>query len=196
MGLHFQYLTEGTISKKFLEAGIDEAGRGCLAGPVVAAAVILMCPIPELNDSKKLTPKQRENLAEIIKKTATAYAIATSSEHEIDALNILNATLLAMHRSLSKLNPQPQHILVDGNTFRPYKTIPHTCIPQGDAQYQTIAAASILAKTFRDELIESLEPEASLYEWKKNKGYPTPTHKTLIKLHGLSRYHRKSFQIR
>ena len=178
-----------------LEAGCDEVGRGCLAGPVIAAAVILQTPIDELNDSKKLSPKKRTRLAEIIKKEALTYAIASASVKEIDALNILEATLLAMHRCLRQLSPQPEALLIDGTEFLPYGTLPHHCIPQGDSKYQSIAAASILAKTHRDELMKNLDKGFPHYQWNQNKGYPTAQHLQALQTYGPSPLHRTSFKI-
>ena len=188
------------------EAGCDEAGRGCLAGPVVAAAVILPADRPVLEelkavtDSKKLSHKQREQLRPLILGKALAWGIAEVSPEEIDGINILNASILAMHRALMELKMQPEHILVDGNRFKPYsgkgKTpLPHTCVVKGDAKFLSIAAASILAKTHRDGLMEKLHGEFPVYRWNINKGYPTEAHRDAIRAHGPSPYHRKSFQL-
>ena len=180
-----------------LEAGTDEAGRGCLAGPVTAAAVILPkdINIPQLNDSKKLSEKQRNELRPLIEKHALAYGVAHVFQEEIDQINILNAALKAMHLALDLLEPRPECILVDGNRFHPYKKIPHNCIVKGDGKFQNIAAASILAKTYRDDYMNQIDREYPFYGWKKNKGYPTKHHHNAILHHGTSVYHRKSFQL-
>lgn len=180
-----------------LEAGCDEAGRGCLAGPVVAAAVIL----PEhfsnelLNDSKQLSEKQRAKLRPIIEQEALAWAVAYVDNHEIDEINILNASILAMHRALGQLSVQPEHIIVDGNRFKPYGSTPHLCIVKGDGKYMSIAAASILAKTHRDEYMENLHGQFPVYNWKKNKGYPTREHRRGIADYGITDFHRTSFTL-
>ena len=178
-----------------IEAGCDEAGRGCLAGPVVAAAVILKQPIIGLNDSKLLTKKRRNELRIEIEKSALAYAVAIVSPEQIDEINILKASIEAMKIALGKLAITPQHILIDGNMFSTYKSIKHTTIIKGDTKFQSIAAASILAKTYRDEIMESLHKENSAYKWDKNKGYPTKEHREAIRLNGISIHHRKSFQL-
>jgi ribonuclease HII len=178
-----------------IEAGCDEAGRGCLAGPVVAAAVILKQPIIGLNDSKLLTKKRRNELRIEIEKSALAYAVAIVSPEQIDEINILKASIKAMKIALDKLAITPQHILIDGNMFSTYKAIKHTTIIKGDTKFQSIAAASILAKTYRDEIMESLHLENSAYKWDKNKGYPTKEHREAIRLNGISIHHRKSFQL-
>ncbi len=178
-----------------IEAGCDEAGRGCLAGPVVAAAVILKQPIIGLNDSKLLTKKRRNELRIEIEKSALAYAVAIVSPEQIDEINILKASIEAMKIALDKLAITPQHILIDGNMFSTYKAIKHTTIIKGDTKFQSIAAASILAKTYRDEIMESLHLENSAYKWDKNKGYPTKEHREAIRLIGISIHHRKSFQL-
>ncbi|OFY50151.1 MAG: ribonuclease HII [Bacteroidetes bacterium GWF2_41_31] len=177
------------------EAGCDEAGRGCLAGPVFAAAVILPPGYQHelLNDSKKLSPKQRNFLRQIIEKEAIAYGVASCSPEEIDEINILNASFLAMHRAIDKLKPNPQLLLIDGNRFTPYKTIPHRCLIKGDSRYLSIAAASILAKTYRDEYMLELHHRYPNYAWLKNKGYPTMEHKLAIREFGITPYHRKTF---
>lgn len=180
-----------------LEAGCDEAGRGCLAGPVVAAAVIL----PEhfsnelLNDSKQLSEKERAKLRPIIEQEALAWAVAYVDNHEIDEINILNASILAMHRALGQLSVQPEHIIVDGNRFKPYGTTPHLCVVKGDGKYMSIAAASILAKTHRDEYMENLHGQFPVYNWKKNKGYPTREHRQGIADYGITDFHRTSFTL-
>jgi ribonuclease HII len=178
-----------------LEAGCDEAGRGCLAGSVFAAAVILPPDFhhPLLNDSKQVTPANRELLRTYIEDHAIAYAVASASVEEIDRENILNASFLAMHRAIAQLNPIPQLILVDGNRFKAYAGIPHQCFVKGDSQYAAIAAASILAKTYRDEYMKQIHQQYPYYNWQKNKGYPTLQHRRAIEKSGLSPYHRKSF---
>lgn len=184
------------FSGKSPECGCDEAGRGCLAGPVVAAAVIL----PEnfsnelLNDSKQLTEKQRNSLRSIIEKEAVAWAVALVDNHEIDKINILNASILAMHKALDSLPLIPEFIIVDGNKFKPYKDIPHQTIVKGDGKYLSIAAASVLAKTHRDELMTALDARYPGYDWKKNKAYPTGKHKEAIKKLGRTELHRFTFK--
>lgn len=182
---------------KFIEAGIDEAGRGCYAGPVFAAAVILPKDFyhPLLNDSKQLTKEQRDYLRPIIEKESIAYAVSSVSNEEIDRINILQASFKAMHLALNKLKNQPEILLVDGNRFKPYKKIPHHCIIRGDGIYASIAAASILAKTYRDEHMQKLHKKYKMYAWNANKGYGTPEHREAIEVHGLCRYHRRSFKI-
>ena len=177
------------------EAGCDEAGRGCLAGPVFAAAVVLPDNFKNelLNDSKKLTEKQRDGLRKVIEKEALSWAVATVNAQEIDDINILNASFLAMHRAIEKLNITPDYLLIDGNRFKPYKKIPHHCIIKGDGKYLSIAAASILAKTHRDEFMKKIDIEYPDYLWKKNKGYPTLQHKMAIQKHGFTPYHRRTF---
>ena len=177
------------------EAGCDEAGRGCLAGPVTAAAVILQKNFsnPVLNDSKKLSEKQRNELRDIIEKEAVSWAVAFVSPQEIDKINILNASFLAMHKALEQLSLPPELILVDGNRFNAYNSIPHQCIIKGDSKYASIAAASILAKTHRDEYMRKIHTENSHYGWNKNKGYPTKVHHKGIMEYGLTDYHRKTF---
>lgn len=180
-----------------LEAGCDEAGRGCLAGPVFAAAVILPDHFSNelLNDSKQLTEKQRAKLRPLIEHEAVAWAVASVDNHEIDKINILNASILAMHKALALLNICPEHILVDGNRFKKYGDIPHLCVVKGDGKYMSIAAASILAKTHRDEYMENLHREFPVYNWQKNKGYPTKEHRQGIAEHGITDYHRSSFTL-
>lgn len=180
-----------------IEAGCDEAGRGCLAGPVYAAAVILPPDFVagELNDSKKLTHNQRAALRLIIEREAIAWSVASVDNHEIDEINILNASFLAMHRAIEKLSVQPRYLSIDGNRFKAYPDIPHSCIIKGDGKYLNIAAASILAKTHRDEFMDNLADEYPHYEWRSNKGYPTKVHRSAAILHGLSPYHRKTFSI-
>lgn len=185
------------FAKNLLEAGTDEAGRGCLAGPVVAAAVILPIDFqhPLLNDSKQLSEKQRNELRPIIEKEAIAYSVAFIPEYKIDEINILQASILGMHQSIEKLTVKPEHIIVDGNKFKPYKDIPHKTIVKGDAKYLSIAAASILAKTYRDEFMEKIDAEFPQYYWKKNKGYPTKQHRDAIREFGSTKFHRKSFKL-
>ncbi len=181
----------------FLEAGTDEAGRGCLAGPVTAAAVILPknVSIPLLNDSKKLTDKQRYLLRPKIEKFAIAYGIAHVFQDKIDEINILNASIKAMHLALSKLTIQPEFIAVDGNRFHPFNNIPHQCVIKGDGKYFNIAAASILAKTYRDDYMLNLHQNYPQYHWKQNKGYPTAKHREAIKKFGSTEHHRNSFAL-
>jgi len=180
-----------------IEAGLDEAGRGCYAGPVFAAAVIL--PInffhPLLNDSKLLKEKDRDLLRPIIEKESIAFAVAAVDNNEIDIINILQASFKAMHMSLDMLKITPQSLLIDGNRFKAYKKLPHHCIIKGDGKYASIAAASILAKTYRDELMQTIHHEFPMYGWNKNKGYGTVQHRNAIEQFGLCKYHRKSFNI-
>ena len=184
-----------SFSNKTVEAGCDEAGRGCLAGPVFGAAVILGRKFrnQKLNDSKKLSVKDRNELRVWIEKEAVAWAVASVSPAEIDKINILNASFLAMHRALDQLMVKPGLLLIDGNRFKPYKEIPYKCIVKGDGKYMSIAAASILAKTNRDEYMENLHNQYPEYGWQNNKGYPTLQHKMAIHDKGLSPFHRKSF---
>ncbi len=187
-----QYYTDNLI-----EAGCDEAGRGCIAGPVVAAAVILPrdMDFPDFDDSKKLTEKQRERLRIKVMENAVAYGVGIVSAKEIDEINILNASFLAMHRAIDQLKIRPELLLIDGNRFNPYKGIRHQCIVGGDAKYQSIAAASILAKTTRDHIMEGYHKEFPQYNWLKNKGYPTPEHKNAVAEHGVSPIHRMTFNM-
>jgi ribonuclease HII len=180
-----------------LECGCDEAGRGCLAGPVVAAAVILPLDFscPGLNDSKQLTELQRDELRIIIEQEAIAWAVALVDEKEIDEINILNASILAMHRAMDKLTVTPEFIIVDGNKFKKYGNIPHQTIVKGDSKYLSIAAASVLAKTHRDELMMKLHGEFPQYGWDRNKAYPTIKHRQAIKQYGVSPYHRLSYKL-
>jgi ribonuclease HII len=184
-------------TKGLLEAGCDEAGRGCLAGPVVAAAVILPAGVwlPGLNDSKKLSHEERERLRPLIEERALAWCVGVASVEEIDRINILNASFLAMHRAVAGLRLRPDRLLVDGNRFTPYPDIPHHCIIKGDGKYRSIAAASILAKTHRDALMEALHSESPDYGWAVNRGYPTPDHRAALAQHGPSRHHRSSFNL-
>jgi ribonuclease HII len=179
------------------EAGCDEAGRGCLAGPVVAAAVILPehFNLPKLNDSKQLSEHVRYELRELICNQAIAWAIGLADHQEIDKVNILKASIFSMHRAINELSVKPNFIIVDGNRFIPYQNIPHQCIVHGDALYASIAAASILAKTFRDDLMLQLHQEFPYYGWDRNKGYPTADHRQGIVNHGVSPYHRKTFRL-
>jgi len=183
--------------QEFLEAGCDEAGRGCLAGPVFAAAVILPPDFiaGELNDSKQLSHNQRKKLRLIIEREAIAWAVAAVDNIEIDQINILNASFLAMHRAIEQLHVQPQYLSIDGNRFKKYADIPNTCVVKGDGKYLNIAAASILAKTHRDEFMESIAEEYPHYQWQQNKGYPTEVHRTAALQFGLSPYHRKTFTV-
>lgn len=180
-----------------IEAGCDEAGRGCLAGPVFAATVILPDNFSNqlLNDSKQLTEKQREKLRPIIEQEALAWAVAQVDNHEIDRINILNASILAMHKALDALNIRPGHIIIDGNRFKQYNDIPHLCIVKGDGKYMSIAAASVLAKTHRDEYMQKIHLEHPEYNWQKNKGYPTRDHRNAIARFGITGYHRTSFNL-
>jgi len=178
-------------------AGTDEAGRGCLAGPVTAAAVVLPQDFESaiLNDSKMLNLKNRKLLKSKIKNEAITYGISHVFMEEIDEINILNASISAMHGALQMLKFNPDHIIVDGNRFKPYQNISHECIIKGDGKYMSIAAASILAKTYRDEFMEKIHEEFPMYNWKKNKGYPTKEHRAAIKKYGITKYHRKSFKL-
>ncbi len=184
-------------TKGMLEAGLDEAGRGCFAGPVCAAAVILPDGYRHelLNDSKLLTEKHRNMLRTEIEEHALAWAVAMVSNEEIDEINILNASILAMHRALDKLNKVPEFLLIDGNRFHAYKDIPHECIIKGDGKYLSIAAASVLAKTHRDEYMVNIHTEYPAYNWVSNKGYPTRDHKDAINEFGITPYHRLSFNM-
>ncbi|WP_298154461.1 ribonuclease HII [Flavobacterium sp.] len=180
-----------------LESGTDEAGRGCLAGPVTAAAVLLPPDFrhPLLNDSKQLSEKQRMHLRPIIEQHAISFAVTYLEPIVIDEINILNASIKAMQESILKLNPLPLYIIVDGNRFKPLPNIPHSCIIKGDSKYLSIAAASILAKTYRDEYMDALHEEFPMYNWKQNKGYPTLEHREAIRKHGPTRHHRMSFRL-
>lgn len=180
-----------------IEAGCDEAGRGCLSGPVYAAAVILPPNFEAelLNDSKQLSEKQREVLRVQIEEQATAWAVGIVGPEEIDDINILNASFLAMHRALDQLNARPQSILVDGNRFKAYQNIPHHCMIKGDGRFKSIAAASILAKTYRDDYMKQLAEQFSGYGWERNKGYPTVAHRKAIRALGVTEHHRQSFKL-
>ncbi len=185
------------FDESLLEAGCDEAGRGCYAGPVVAAAVILPKDFyhPLLNDSKQVTEKHREELRPIIEAAAISYGVAFVDNEEIDQINILKASFKAMHLALDMLKKKPQLLLIDGNRFIPYKKVPHQCFVKGDGRFASIAAASILAKTWRDEYMHRLHEEFPQYNWKKNKGYGTAEHRKAIEQVGLCKYHRKSFRL-
>ena len=186
------YYKEGVV-----EAGCDEAGRGCLAGPVYAAAVILPPDYHNdlLNDSKQLSEKRRNELRAIIEREALAWAVGIVDNHEIDQINILNASILAMHRALDQLQVRPQEIIVDGNRFKPYRDLPYTTIVKGDGKYLSIAAASILAKTYRDDYMDRLAEDYPQYDWKSNKGYPTKKHRQAIRECGITPFHRRSFTL-
>ncbi|MBF1633526.1 MAG: ribonuclease HII [Prevotella sp.] len=183
--------------ESLIEAGCDEAGRGCLAGSVYAAAVILPPDYQNelLNDSKKLTAKKRYALREEIERDAIAWAVGIVTPEEIDKINILNASFLAMHRALDQLKVRPEAVIVDGNRFKPYQDLPSTTIVKGDGKYLSIAAASILAKTYRDDYMLSLAEEYPQYDWRSNMGYPTKKHRQAIREHGITRYHRKSYNL-
>lgn len=200
------------FNKTLIEAGCDEAGRGCLSGPVFAAAVVWKPQAPlaspkggnrrsdfyffrQINDSKKISDSTRKELRPLIEKNALAFAVGTVSVEEIDEINILNASFLAMHRALDKLKVRPQSLLIDGNRFMKYKQVPHQCIIEGDGKYLSIAAASILAKTYRDDYMDKLHPEFPNYNWKQNKGYATKAHREAIRQHGPCEHHRKSFTL-
>ncbi|GGD14521.1 ribonuclease HII [Flavobacterium orientale] len=185
------------FSSLYPEAGTDEAGRGCLAGPVTAAAVILPSSfqLKLLNDSKKLSEKTRFNLKPIIEEVAIAFAVTHLEPEIIDEINILNASIKAMQESIKKLNPTPLYIIVDGNRFYPFNETPFSCIVKGDSKYLSIAAASVLAKTYRDEYMNTIHEEFPMYNWKKNKGYPTIEHREAIQKYGITKYHRKSFRL-
>jgi ribonuclease HII len=180
-----------------IETGTDEAGRGCLAGPVTAAAVILPANFENkiLNDSKQLSEKSREQLKPIIEEQAISFAVTHLEPLVIDEINILNASIQAMQESILKLDPKPEYIIVDGNRFKPVLDIPHSCIVKGDAKFMSIAAASILAKTYRDEYMNRIHEEFPMYNWKQNKGYPTQEHREAIRKYGVTKYHRMSFRL-
>lgn len=180
-----------------LETGTDEAGRGCLAGPVTAAAVILPAHFENsiLNDSKQLSEKAREKLRPIIEEQAVSFAVTHLEPIIIDEINILNASIKAMQESILKLNPKPEYIIVDGNRFKPVSDIPYSCIVKGDAKFMSIAAASVLAKTYRDDYMNKIHEEFPMYNWKQNKGYPTQEHREAIRKYGVTKYHRMSFRL-
>lgn len=188
---------EALHTRGLIEAGCDEAGRGCLAGPVVAAAVILPANarLPGLNDSKKMSAAARENLRPLIERQAIAWCVASASPEEVDAINILNASFLAMHRAIVGLALRPQHLLIDGNRFKRFEDLPHTCVIQGDGRYRSIAAASVLAKTHRDELMLREHTRFPVYGWDRNMGYPTIEHRAAIRTHGTTSLHRVSFTL-
>ena len=190
-------MLESHYYKDMIEAGCDEAGRGCLAGSVYAAAVILPPGYQnaDLNDSKKLTDKKRKALREQIERDAVAWAVGIVTPEEIDKINILNASFLAMHRALDQLKVRPEAVIVDGNRFKPYKDLPYTTIVKGDGKYLAIAAASILAKTYRDDYMDALAEEYPQYDWKCNKGYPTKKHRAAIREYGVTPYHRMSYNL-
>jgi ribonuclease HII len=185
------------LHENLIEAGCDEAGRGCLAGPVYAAAVILPADFSNelLNDSKQLSERHRYQLREVIEREAVAWAVGVVSNEEIDRINILRASILAMHRAVAQLRVRPEHLLVDGNRFSPYEDIPHTTVVKGDATYMSIAAASVLAKTYRDDFMLKIHAEYPQYHWDKNKGYPAPVHREAIRQYGTSPYHRMTFNL-
>ncbi|WP_307757536.1 ribonuclease HII [uncultured Mediterranea sp.] len=185
------------LNPHLIEAGCDEAGRGCLAGAVYAASVILPQDFRNdlLNDSKQLTERQRYALREVIEREALAWAVGVVTPQEIDEINILNASFLAMHRAVAQLKIRPQHLLIDGNRFKPYPDIPHTTVVKGDGKYLSIAAASILAKTYRDDYMNRLHEEFPYYGWNHNKGYPTKKHRAAIVARGTTPYHRLSFNL-
>lgn len=185
------------MHENLIEAGCDEAGRGCLAGAVYAAAVILPHDFRNelLNDSKQLTEKQRYALREIVEHEALAWAVGVVTSEEIDRINILNASFLAMHRAIDQLKLRPEHLLIDGNRFRKYQDVPHTTVVKGDGKYMSIAAASVLAKTYRDDYMNSLAKEYPQYDWESNKGYPTKKHREAIRIFGVTPYHRMSYNL-
>ena len=188
---------ESCLHPGCIEAGCDEAGRGCLAGPVFAAAVVLKPGFrcEELNDSKQLSERERNRLRPIIEQRAMCYAVEMCTPDEIDELNILWASVKAMHKALERLTVTPDHILIDGNRFHPFQQIPYTCVIKGDGKYLSIAAASVLAKTYRDEYMQNLHNQFPVYGWARNKGYPTITHREAIRQHGITVHHRKTFHL-
>lgn len=188
---------ESCLHPGCIEAGCDEAGRGCLAGPVFAAAVVLKPGFrcEELNDSKQLSERERNRLRPIIEQNAMCYAVEMCTPDEIDELNILWASVKAMHKALGRLTLTPEHILIDGNRFHPFQQIPHTCVIKGDGKYLSIAAASVLAKTYRDEYMQNLHNQFPVYGWMHNKGYPTRAHREAIKQHGITIHHRQTFHL-
>ncbi|APG65290.1 ribonuclease HII [Tenacibaculum todarodis] len=190
-------MLEFNFSGFSLEVGTDEAGRGCLSGPVVAAAVILPEGFthPFLNDSKQLSEKKRQELRPYIEENALAFGVSFVGQKEVDEINVLQASITGMHRSISALNVTPEFIIVDGNKFNPFKDIPHETIVKGDAKFMSIAAASVLAKTYRDDYMEKIHQEFPMYNWKKNKGYPTKEHRNAIREFGATKYHRKTFKL-
>ncbi|CAK7008952.1 MAG: Ribonuclease HII [Petrimonas sp.] len=188
---------ESCLHPGCIEAGCDEAGRGCLAGPVFAAAVVLKPGFrcEELNDSKQLSERELNRLRPIIEQSAMCYAVEMCTPDEIDELNILWASVKAMHKALGRLTVTPEHILIDGNRFHPFQQIPHTCVIKGDGKYLSIAAASVLAKTYRDEYMQNLHNQFPVYGWMHNKGYPTRAHREAIKQHGITIHHRQTFHL-
>lgn len=190
-------MLESFYTQGVTEAGCDEAGRGCIAGPVFAAAVILPPGYQNssLNDSKKLSARLRQNMKEVVERDALSFGVGIVDEKEIDQINILNASFLAMHRALEQLKISPAYLIIDGNRFKPYKDIPYSCIVKGDGKYASIAAASILAKTYRDEFMRGLHQEYPVYAWDRNKGYPTLAHRQAVLENGPSPYHRRSFRL-
>lgn len=191
------YMLLPYLHEELIEAGCDEAGRGCLAGAVYAAAVVLPKDFRNemLNDSKQLTEKQRYALREVIEREALAWSVGVVTPEEIDKINILRASFLAMHRAIDGLKTRPQHLLIDGNRFTKYAGIPHTTVVKGDGKYLSIAAASILAKTYRDDYMNRLHEEYPYYDWNRNKGYPTKKHREAIREHGVTPYHRMTFNL-
>jgi ribonuclease HII len=190
-------MLESRYSEYHLEAGCDEAGRGCLAGPVAAACVILPFDYsnPLLNDSKKISPRQRSILRQEIELKALAFKVEMIDNHDIDRINILNASILAMHRAIVGLPAKPEFLIIDGNRFTPYPNIPHKCIVKGDSKFLSIAAASILAKTYRDQYMKALSNQYPMYSWHKNMGYPTAEHRMAIERYGITPFHRRSFKL-
>ncbi|AXT52791.1 ribonuclease HII [Aquimarina sp. BL5] len=190
-------MLELKLKPGLIECGTDEAGRGCLAGPVTAAAIILPDDFGNdiLNDSKQLSEAKRKTLRPLLEDCCITYGVTHIFMEEIDKINILNASILGMQQSIAQLKPQPEHISVDGNRFKPYHNIPYTCVIKGDGKYMNIAAASVLAKTYRDEYMEKIHEEFPMYNWKKNKGYPTAEHRDAIRKYGITKYHRKSFRL-
>ncbi|WP_299443348.1 ribonuclease HII [uncultured Aquimarina sp.] len=190
-------MLELKLKPDLIECGTDEAGRGCLAGPVTAAAIILPDDFSNdiLNDSKQLSEAKRKLLRPLLEDCSITYGVTHIYMEEIDKINILNASILGMQKSIAQLTPQPEHISVDGNRFKPYDDIPYTCVIKGDGKYMNIAAASVLAKTYRDEYMEKIHEEFPMYNWKKNKGYPTVEHRDAIRKYGITKYHRKSFRL-
>ncbi|MFD2562694.1 ribonuclease HII [Aquimarina rubra] len=190
-------MLELKLKPDLIECGTDEAGRGCLAGPVTAAAIILPDDFSNniLNDSKQLSEAKRKLLRPLLEDCCITYGVTHIYMEEIDKINILNASILGMQRSIAQLTPQPEHISVDGNRFKPYHNIPYTCVIKGDGKFMNIAAASVLAKTYRDAYMEKIHEEFPMYNWKKNKGYPTAEHREAIRKYGVTKYHRKSFRL-
>ncbi len=197
LSVFFVIMLKSCYHEGLVEAGCDEAGRGCLAGSVYAAAVIFPPDYhnEELNDSKQLTDRKRKQLRTIIERDAIAWAVGIVSPEEIDRINILRASFLAMHRAIDQLKVRPEALIIDGNRFTPYHELPHTCIVKGDAKYLSIAAASILAKTYRDDYMDRLAEQYPQYDWQSNKGYPTRKHREAIRLHGTTPYHRLSYNL-